>query len=91
MRLPDEYKTLAETLTGAGFQCVAIVDNGNLADEFNLCQGFEVIDEIWKVRPNPEKQAMEQTERAIQRLEKLRRGPVRFNLIGEYGYRVNSP
>lgn len=56
LRLPQEFKMLAEVLKGQGFATHAVVSNGAVASEFNFDQGFDTYIETWKLSPPEEGQ-----------------------------------
>ena len=51
LRLPQEFKMLAEVLKEQGFATHAVVSNGAVASEFNFDQGFDTYIETWKLTP----------------------------------------
>lgn len=51
VRLPQEFKMLAEVLKEQGFATHAVVSNGAVASEFNFDQGFDTYIETWKLSP----------------------------------------
>jgi arylsulfatase A-like enzyme len=56
VRLPQEFRMLAEILREQGFATHAVVSNGAVASEFNFDQGFDTYIESWKLTPNAEGQ-----------------------------------
>ena len=56
LRLPQEFKMLAEVLKEQGFATHAVVSNGAVASEFNFDQGFDTYIETWKLSPPEEGQ-----------------------------------
>ena len=51
VRLPQEFRMLAEVLREQGFATHAVVSNGAVASEFNFDQGFDTYIETWKLSP----------------------------------------
>ncbi|MDA8020973.1 MAG: sulfatase [Thermoanaerobaculia bacterium] len=48
--LPDEARTLAEILKSDGYQTAAFITNGNVSDEFNFAQGFDLFSRSFNLR-----------------------------------------
>lgn len=51
--LADGFDTLAERLAGAGWQTAAFSNNAWVGPQTNLLQGFEHVEELWRI-PGPE-------------------------------------
>lgn len=49
-RLSDEHETLAELLSGAGYQTIAFSNNAWVGERTNMTQGFERNVEAWRQR-----------------------------------------
>jgi len=56
VRLPQDFRMLAEVLQEQGFATHAVVSNGAVASEFNFDQGFDTYIETWKLSPPEEGQ-----------------------------------
>jgi len=56
LRVPDDLDTLAELLQEAGYQTLAITENGWISETFNLAQGFERYRRVLPRARNPEYQ-----------------------------------
>jgi arylsulfatase A-like enzyme len=51
LRLPDEARTLAETLRDAGYRTVAYTANPWISVTYNFQQGFDTFGETWRIVP----------------------------------------
>jgi arylsulfatase A-like enzyme len=79
--LADEHVTLAELLTGAGYETVAFSNNAWVGDRTNLTQGFERVAEAWRV-PGPGQAA--RTNEAIEIWLEARKDDRPFFLFVNY-------